>query len=406
MARMSPCPPHKLSSAAVLRAALVLLVAGLAAYRSAAEITCRRPVAEGVEYVEHTLPGPVRVFVIAVDRSRPEYGLRIGWPEGRRHCTRWERTSEIVARYDRDPEPDVIAAVNGSFFGKPPDVIGFTATDGEILVEPGEPARETLLWGPDRTLRIVAGVRPRDGTVRLADGHVLALDHLNRRPAQLPVNALVAYTTGWGLTTGTTRPGTAVIVDDVTYPMRSEVEVTGRVVDVRTGTAAVDTPLPARGLVLYAQGTVAAPLADGVRVGDRIGVRYATDCVAAQTADFAITGAGWIVRAGRANTAAWDDYPESFRGRHPRTFLAWNASTLYFVVLDGRQPEHSVGMTFEEMAAFATDVLHADETLNLDGGGSSTLVVDGVVRNSPSDKTGERAVCNAVLLVRRADRRP
>ena len=203
---MTSCPPHKLSSAAILRAVLLLLVVGLAAHRSAAEITCRRTVAAGVEYIEHTLPGPVRVFVIAVDRSRSEYGLRIGWPEGRRHATRWERTSEIVARYDRVPEPDVIAAVNGSFFGQPPDVIGLTASDGEILVEPHEPPRETLLWSREGALRIVAGVRPRGGAVRLADGRTLPLDHLNRRPAHLPGNALVAYTTGWGLTTGTTRP--------------------------------------------------------------------------------------------------------------------------------------------------------------------------------------------------------
>jgi exopolysaccharide biosynthesis protein len=39
--------------------------------------------------------------------------------------------------------------------------------------------------------------------------------------------------------------------------------------------------------------------------------------------------------------------------------------------------------------------------LNLDGGGSTTMVVDGVVVNSPSDAAGERPVANCLLLLER-----
>jgi len=85
--------------------------------------------------------------------------------------------------------------------------------------------------------------------------------------------------------------------------------------------------------------------------------------------------------------------------RHPRTAIGWNAdqSVVWLVVVDGRKV-HSVGMGLYEL----TDLfirLGAYEALNLDGGGSSTLVFDQSIRNTPSDPTGERKVGNALLLV-------
>lgn len=65
--------------------------------------------------------------------------------------------------------------------------------------------------------------------------------------------------------------------------------------------------------------------------------------------------------------------------RHPRTAVAATAdgTTLWMVVVDGRQPKYSEGVTLEELAQILLD-LGADMALNLDGGGSSTLVTAGV----------------------------
>lgn len=59
--------------------------------------------------------------------------------------------------------------------------------------------------------------------------------------------------------------------------------------------------------------------------------------------------------------------------RHPRTSLGFNAEKFYLLVVDGRKAEHSIGMSFREMSElfFSLKVQHA---LNLDGGGSSTLI--------------------------------
>jgi len=68
--------------------------------------------------------------------------------------------------------------------------------------------------------------------------------------------------------------------------------------------------------------------------------------------------------------------------------------------VDGRQPERSVGMTIAELAALLAE-LGAVEAINMDGGGSTTMVVRDKVVNSPSDPAGERAVGDALLVLPR-----
>jgi hypothetical protein len=87
--------------------------------------------------------------------------------------------------------------------------------------------------------------------------------------------------------------------------------------------------------------------------------------------------------------------------RHPRTAVAYDSgrARLWLVVVDGRQAPYSVGMTLPELTDLL-EALGADEALNLDGGGSSVMVVQGTARNHPSDEAGERPVVNALALVR------
>ena len=73
---------------------------------------------------------------------------------------------------------------------------------------------------------------------------------------------------------------------------------------------------------------------------------------------------------------------------------------LLLVAVDGRQPGYSVGMTLEELAHFFLK-LGAVDAMNLDGGGSTTMVIGGEVVNSPSDGR-ERPVGSALLVCRRA----
>jgi exopolysaccharide biosynthesis protein len=96
-------------------------------------------------------------------------------------------------------------------------------------------------------------------------------------------------------------------------------------------------------------------------------------------------------------------------GRNPRTAagLARSGRRLILVVVDGRQMPYSDGMSLRELANLML-ALGARDAINLDGGGSSTLVYadpasGGALRiaNRPSDKEGERAVGDALAVVRR-----
>lgn len=91
----------------------------------------------------------------------------------------------------------------------------------------------------------------------------------------------------------------------------------------------------------------------------------------------------------------------AFYGLNPRAAVGIAGSRIILVVVDGRRPGHSVGMTLVQLADFLIS-LGATSALNLDGGGSATMVVNGMVTNRPSDGA-ERGVANALLLLRGLD---
>jgi exopolysaccharide biosynthesis protein len=79
------------------------------------------------------------------------------------------------------------------------------------------------------------------------------------------------------------------------------------------------------------------------------------------------------------------------KGLEPRTALGTNQNGrfLYIVVVDGRQPFYSQGATFADLAQLLIDQ-GAYMAMSLDGGGSSTLVIEGkdgkpTLLNSPID---------------------
>jgi exopolysaccharide biosynthesis protein len=75
-------------------------------------------------------------------------------------------------------------------------------------------------------------------------------------------------------------------------------------------------------------------------------------------------------------------------------------STIWLVTVDGRNPAISLGMSFTELQHLAKK-LNLVNALNLDGGGSTTMVVKGRIVNHPSDAAGPRKVSDALIVTRR-----
>lgn len=87
--------------------------------------------------------------------------------------------------------------------------------------------------------------------------------------------------------------------------------------------------------------------------------------------------------------------------RHPRTLIGVDAKdAIWLVTVDGRQLSLSLGMSFRELQGLSRR-LGLRSSLNLDGGGSTTMVVRGNVVNHPSDPGGPRPVSDAILVFAR-----
>jgi hypothetical protein len=112
-----------------------------------------------------------------------------------------------------------------------------------------------------------------------------------------------------------------------------------------------------------------------------------------------VGGSEVLVAGGHVHAPDIDRSGSYVRGRHPRTAVGrTHDGDLMLVVVDGRQPGYSVGMSLRELAHLMRD-LGAHDAVNLDGGGSSTMYVNGRVVNRPSDGS-ERPVSSAIAVVR------
>ncbi len=85
--------------------------------------------------------------------------------------------------------------------------------------------------------------------------------------------------------------------------------------------------------------------------------------------------------------------------RHPRTGVGFDLERrrLWLVVIEGRREGVAEGMTLHEFAGLFRS-LGVEDAINLDGGGSSVMVIRGEVVSRSSDPAGERAVVNGLLL--------
>lgn len=108
------------------------------------------------------------------------------------------------------------------------------------------------------------------------------------------------------------------------------------------------------------------------------------------------------------NSLDYEDYRRHQGVRHPRTAYALTEDNkLLLITIDGRFPE-SAGMTAKEVTQFVSKYFEPQYALNMDGGGSTTLYINGGkengVVNYPTDNgvrdhEGERKRSNFILII-------
>ncbi|MFM7646449.1 MAG: phosphodiester glycosidase family protein [Sphingomonadales bacterium] len=89
---------------------------------------------------------------------------------------------------------------------------------------------------------------------------------------------------------------------------------------------------------------------------------------------------------------------KAINDKHPRTAMGYTANgDLIVLVVEGRFPGRAEGVTLTQTAMLLQQI-GCVEALNLDGGGSSCMLVNGKETIRPSDKEGQRAVPGAFII--------
>ena len=169
------------------------------------------------------------------------------------------------------------------------------------------------------------------------------------------------------------------------------------------------TRIPDNGVVLSFGGTVLPTGLERLDAGQEVSIQTHFRALLGTKPDQwvqaqdIVGGAGLLVRHGQS-MADWSS--EQLRAgfdteRHPRTMIGTTrGGAIWLVTVDGRNPPVSLGMTFAELTNLARK-LNLVNALNLDGGGSTTMVVKGKVVNHPSDAAGARRVSDALIVTHR-----
>ncbi len=319
---------------------------------------------------------PWNINVIEVDLSS-SYNFFETVKSNDRLSAGLEKTSSMAERKNYAGHT-VVAAINGDFYsGSNPTNIQILK--GEILTNPIN--REAI--GFDLNNKPIIEIFNYSGKV-IIDTNVNPINGTNKTRG---TDQLILYNYYFGSSTNTNIYGTEISVQPIdTWYVNDTVRtiVTNKVIGQG------NMVIPQGQVVLSGHGTSKAFLDNFVQIGDTIKILNTLIPGIPKIKEM-VGGSERIIQNG-INLNRW---PE----RHPRTAVGFNQDTskIYLVTVDGRQ-SISAGMTLGELGDFFLQIGTTD-AINLDGGGSTTMIVRGEIVNSPSDGGGERTVANALLLV-------
>ena len=396
--RALPAPPRLL---ALLCAALTAL--GECGAQQFKEFT------PGVAYANHTTTAtePPKqlwsIHLVRVDRARRE--LEMESAHAKNAALGMATLSDQIKAVKREWGVPV-AGVNGDFYERGSsyagDPRGLQILHGELI---SAPTTGASFWVDDAGNPHTAKVESQFA-VTWPDGTSSEMG-LNE---DYGTNIVVLHTPAIGAATKT-RAGTTELILERTgegpwLPLKVGENFSARVREVRETGA---TPFAPDTMVLALNPDFARTLPK-VEAGAVLKISTATtpDVRGARTS---ISGGPVLVHEGQKQdlkntpkaTGPMAEYSyRSMFQRHPRSAVGWNDRSLFLIEVDGRQPGLSMGMKLEEVADYMIQ-LGCTEVMNLDGGGSATMWVNGRVVNSTSESdNGERPIANSLLVVRKS----
>ncbi len=375
----------------------VVLATLLLAQRVVAAPDAWSVLAPGIDYQLFHLsqPRPINLFVTRMTRSEPSTTIDTAIAQGSLGSGR-EKISDMAARYDQainywgqtwGNRSRVVAAINGYFFNLS------TGAPLSGQVQSGWYAQRFsdyvgdagFAWNLNRSAFIGKCVfhTPRDQFLTdLRNGETQKISAVNTLRG---ADELVLYTPQYGAATGTDSSGVEILVE-MSRPamvLPSPAQAVGQVVWIRDGHG--NSPIPFDHVVLSATGVVRSALHNKLQVGDEIGIsQEISDCTNSPptywTKTYAATGGDYHFLTGGVLTI--DNGNPDAAVPNSRTAVAYNASYVYFIVVDGWHQGVSEGISIAELGSFVRNTLQATDAVTLDSGGSSTMVIFGQVVNN------------------------
>jgi hypothetical protein len=320
-----------------------------------------------------------------------------------------ETVRSIAKRRTQRGDRNVVVAVNGGF-GVLGDMRGYGGVlenlhiqDGELITQPTD---TDACFGVTESGEFLSTSVQMKANIQIGT-HTLEIGCINQR--RLDGCKVTLYTPRLGESTHTNRRrGKEVILSGLPLPLTPNY---AHPYQVKTVSNNGNSTIPKDGAILWINAQEKDPSISQLNPGASGKLTVTLSPPEWNQVCHAVGGRLRLLKNGKINQMLVDKHLEN-KKRHapgkrsqelnlshePRTALGYNADTLFLVVADGRQPKYSTGLTLYELASILIE-LGATEAINLDGGSSSTFVVNDEVINQPSGQQ-EREVLNAVFITK------
>jgi Phosphodiester glycosidase len=344
-----------------------------------------KQIADGIEYAEMmrgTEKEPIRMNLLRLDLTK----VRLDVVHALDAAIGLEKTSSIAARHG------AIAAINAGFF----KMDGLYRGDGAGLLK-----IDNVIYSESFGGRVALMIENKlDKTnVSIERANVNYSIKVKNKVFEISFNRqrgendLVLFRPEFHRTTLTDNKGVEFIVKR---------NIVTQILDKKGS-----NPIPSNGYIISASGTKRDELLSLVKVGTRIDLALFHSSPDSEIpspvffrSEDVVGGVPLLIKDGLIEIK-WEQEKSSksfVETKHPRTSVAkLKDGKFLMLTVDGRQPQHSIGMNLKELAELLLD-LGAVEAMNLDGGGSTAMFLNSKVVNKPSDKEGERSVSDAILV--------
>lgn len=354
----------KIVSIALAGAMLFMNCVPASAATNTLTLNSESPITSGATLSNYTwdiADGKVKAAVLKIDLTDPYVQLEVVPGQGK-----FTKRATVTKMADRT---NAIAMVNGDFYNMKAEgaPIGTTVIDGELV------SSQSYLKGvyclgitSDRTAYIDAF--SFEGTVKAANGESYGLSGLNKTfyweettGLHSHIGRLHLYSDMWG---GTKRGMDSYVGTP------AEVLIQNNQVKEVAFDGGFDTAVPDGCYILHGDGNAAEFLKNNMQVGDFVQIDYTSS--PSKNWQMVIGGHALLVDQGKTVTYTKD--LSALSGVRARTAagISKDGKTVYIVAVEGRTSE-SAGITLGNLSLLMTK-LGVWKAVNLDGGGSTTLV--------------------------------